>query len=182
MPRTYETLNPEIIISAQNGSIDDFEIIVYHYEKPVFNFIYRMVGNSIDSADLTQETFIKLYLNLHRYNTEKKFSTWLFTIVQRTVFDWLRKKKRNMELLIIDDPKKFVEPAEMKREEGFASRIDVNEAFSHLKDNYKSVLMLYYWQGYNHKEIAEILHRPMNTVKTLMRRAKQALKNEIGIY
>lgn len=181
MQSKYVAINPEIIISAQNGSIDDFENIVSHYEKPVFNFIYRMVGNAVDSADLTQEVFIKLYLNLHRYDPEKKFSTWLFTIVQRTVFDWLRKKRRNKEVLIVDDPKRFVEPAQ-EREENVAHKIDVEKAFKHLKENYKAVLMLYYWQGYNHQEIGEILHRPMNTIKTLMRRAKQAFKQAIGTY
>ncbi len=181
MQSKYVAINPEIIISAQNGNIEDFENIVIHYEKPVFNFIYRMVGNAVDSADLTQEVFIKLYLNLHRYDPGKKFSTWLFTIVQRTVFDWLRKKRRNKEILIVDDPKKFVEPNDEK-DENFANRIDVEKAFSHLKENYRAVLMLYYWQGYNHQEIADIMHRPMNTIKTLMRRAKQAFKQEIGTY
>ncbi len=181
MQSKYVAINPEIIISAQNGNIDDFENIVSYYEKPVFNFIYRMVGNAVDSADLTQEVFIKLYLNLHRYDPEKKFSTWLFTIVQRTVFDWLRKKRRSTELLVVDDPKKFVEPA-AEKDHNFANKIDVEKAFSHLKEKYKAVLMLYYWQGYNHQEIADILHRPMNTIKTLMRRAKQAFKQEIGTY
>ncbi len=173
-------IEPEVIVSAQKGNIADFEKIVSAYLGPVYNFIYRMVRSQADASDLAQESFIKLYLNIKRYDTKRKFSTWLFTIVQRTVYDWLRHKKRNREILIIDNPERNFNPAD--KQDNVGERMDIDKALSGMKSIYKMVLLLYYFEGYNYREIAEILEKPINTIKTLLRRAKKDFRYQLGIY
>src|SRR5258708_26465130 len=76
-------LRPEALVEqCQAGSRDAFALLVEHYQKRLFNYLCRLTGNSHDAEDLTQETFLKVYRSLHRFNSGQGFSTWLFTIAK----------------------------------------------------------------------------------------------------
>ena len=82
----------------KKGQTKAFEEILSFYEKAIFNHLYRLSQNRDDAADLTQETFIKLYKNRKSVDLDKKFSSWLYKIATNCFYDWLRKKKRKPEL------------------------------------------------------------------------------------
>lgn len=170
------TIHPKILLLAKAGDMKAFEHIVKSYFHPLYSYIYHMVGNKEETADLMQESFIKVYTHLKDYDPQKKFSTWLFTIVQRTVYDWLRKKRRTKEIFTFDQNHQLELSS---KNEDLSEKMDIKEAFSHLAPEYKEVLFLYFWEGYSYKEIALLLHKPMNTVKTLLKRAKEKLRKEM---
>lgn len=173
----HVSIDPKILLLAKEGDMKAFEHIVKSYFHPLYSYIYHMVENKEETADLVQESFIKVYIHFQTYDPEKKFSTWLFTIVQRTVYDWLRKKRRAREILMFDSQKQFSELSSKKEDLG--ERMDIQEAFSHLAPEYKEVVFLYFWEGYSYKEISQLLHKKLNTVKTLLKRAKEKLREEM---
>lgn len=183
--RKKATIEKEILLRARDGDQEAFEHIVYTYERPIFSFIYRLIGgHRDDAAELTQEAFLKLYQSMGNYNPEKEFSAWLFTIARNTVYDRLRKKQRQKEYYDIDDPENPKDLPDNRESVRSMSRrveekLDIEEALSHVKTNYREILLLYYWQEYTYEEIATILGIPVNTVKTHIRRAKLAVLKEL---
>src|SRR5437016_4932807 len=92
-------LRPEALVEqCKAGSLEAFALLVEHYQKRLFNYLCRLTGNSHDAEDLTQETFLKVYRSLHRFNSGQGFSTWLFTIAKRTAYNHFRSAKHPQEL------------------------------------------------------------------------------------
>jgi len=168
--------------AAIQGDVRAFEKIVTAYEKPLFSFIYKMVRTREDSADLTQETFVKVYLHISDYDPSRPFSTWIFSIAKYTTYDWLRKKqKRQGTLYIIDktDSPYVPEYKSGKEFEMIANKMDISQALEKLQPHYRRVLSLFYFEEYSYKQIAQQLDKPINTIKTLLYRAKRALRREL---
>ena len=104
-----EEIDKKILIAAKNKDLRAFEVILSHYERAIFNYIFRLVNHRQDAEDLTQETFIKVYTRLSSIDPEKNFRAWLYEIATNTTRDWFRKKTGRPELLIIDDPESSFE-------------------------------------------------------------------------
>jgi RNA polymerase sigma-70 factor (ECF subfamily) len=81
------------IIQAQHGNDDAFTNLVETYQKPVYNLCYRMLGESEAAEDAAQETFLKAYQNLSRYDRERSFATWLLSIAAHYCIDRLRRRR-----------------------------------------------------------------------------------------
>lgn len=171
----------ELLNQAKTGNPEAFEKLLFIYEKPIYNYLYRLTGRREDAEDLTQKTFIKLYKSLHLINPDKSFKSWLYKIAANTAYDWFRKKKRLREIALPEDNclNETIEPdpAYYRIEAGY----DLGKALSAIKPAYKSILLLYYKDCLSYEEIADSLSLPVNTVKTHLRRAKQELKNELMI-
>ena len=88
-----EITDKQLIDDYLNGNDAAFALLVQRQINPVYNFVYRLVRNTQDAEDITQETFVKMWKNLKRYNQDQNFKTWLFTIARNTAIDSLRKKK-----------------------------------------------------------------------------------------
>src|SRR2546421_6986771 len=84
-----------LVQECKAGSREAFSALVEHYQKRLFNFLCHLTGNAHDAEDLTQETFLKVYHNIHRFNSTHAFGTWLFTIAKRTAYNHFRKNKRS---------------------------------------------------------------------------------------
>ena len=78
---------------AQQGDAAAFEALVTAHEKMVYNLVYRMVGNTEDAQDISQEVFLKAYRYLARFNRQASFSTWIYQIAVNTAIDELRRRK-----------------------------------------------------------------------------------------
>lgn len=171
----------EQLAGAGAGDIESFEEILFAYEKRIFNYIFSIVRQKQDTEDLTQETFIKVFKNLKLVDPTSNFKAWLFRIATNTAYDWFRKKGRQPELLIIDDPESGFETID----ENFSYRNiesakDLEDALNSLKPAHRVVLLLFYRQGFSYGEISSILSLPLNTVKTYLHRGKKALKETLA--
>jgi RNA polymerase sigma-70 factor (ECF subfamily) len=179
----------EIFTSAQNGNLFAFNELLFLYEKEIFGYIYRLVRQKQDSEDLTQEIFIKVYKNIKSVESEKNFRAWLYKIATNTVYDFWRKKMGKVEISF-DKLETFAFTNNEQNhglETNYAylpsvnmdSAREVEMALANIKPIYKAVLLLFYKEDLSYKEIAKILEKPINTVKTYIRRAKKALKDEL---
>ena len=158
-----------------------FEQLLYAYEKRIFNYILRLIQHKEDAEDITQETFLKVYKNLHKFDQNKNFKTWLYTIATNTTYDWLRRKKTRRELFVIDDPESNFETIdEFDAYKEVEDKEVVEQALQCIKPLYKSILLMYYKDELTYEEIAHHLRIPLNTVKTHLFRAKRALKEKIA--
>ena len=173
----------KIIQEYLDGSEAAFSDLVKKYLKPVYNFVYRLAYDRDTAEDLTQETFLKVWKNLERYNPEKNFKTWLFTIAKNTAFDYLKKKKEipfsrftdeegeNWLENVMDED---VLPDEILARSDLAEGLE--KILEKLPPHYRAILLLHYKEDFTLHEIAEILGEPYNTVKSRHQRGLVKLK------
>jgi len=174
----------EIVALAKRGNLAAFEQLLLLYEKPVFNYLLRLVNHWQDAQDITQETFLKVYKNLRILKPDTSPKAWIFTIATNTAYDWLRKKRKSRELSL--GSLEYIETIDYdrsyKKVEEYQQTQQLVKVMAALKPRYRTVLLLYYQQELRYGEIAQALSLPINTVKTCLRRAKQALKQEWRHY
>lgn len=175
-------LDSKILIAAQKGNLKAFDIIVNFYQTAIYNHLYRLTGSKDDAADLTQDTFIKLYKTRERIRSEDNFRSYLYKIATNTAYDWLKKKKRHPEDLIIDNEDQDFETIEAKQSYYKVEDLELiglDMAMAKIKPIYKSLLLLYYQQGFTYEEISGITGQPLNTIKVNLHRAKKELLKNI---
>lgn len=168
----------DLITGTLAGRGEDFEVLVGRYERAVYNLALRMLRNSEDAKDATQEAFFKAFRSLRTFKTGAKFSTWILAIAYNASCDRLSKRRRlsTSELPERADPGPG--PAEQAEREDEAGRL--RHAIDQLPDKYRAVITLYHLQGKQYDEIATILGVPMGTVKTHLFRAKDLLRKRLN--
>lgn len=139
------------------------------YSKPIYNTIFRMVNNREDVADLMQETFIKAFKSINQFNEKSELSTWLYRIAFTTTVNFLNAKK-NIWLTEVSDFPEKEEALEIPNIQ------PVLLALKELPEGCRVVFNLHYIEGYQHKEIANILSISESTSKSQLNRAKKLLK------
>jgi RNA polymerase sigma-70 factor (ECF subfamily) len=175
----------EIIEQYKAGDLEAFKFLVLKYTSHIYNFTARLTDRE-NALDITQETFIKAWKSLHKFDVNKaSFKTWLFTIAKNTTTDFLRKKKistftdiedkdadESFENSIVDEDLLPDKIAEKMEDAEF-----LNETLAKLSKNENEILVLHYQEGLTFDEIGKILGEPLNTVKSKHRRALAKLRN-----
>ena len=167
-----------LIRSALEGSQSAYARLMSLHKLRVYNLILGMVGNEEDAADLTQETFVKAFRSLHRFNPDYPFRPWVVRIASNCCMDFFRQKK--YETVSIEDLE-IVEPAVEpgKRFERERSTIRIEEAIQTLPGNLRAAILLRCKEGLSYQEISDVLEIPMGTVKTWIKRAREILKSTL---
>lgn len=168
-----------LIRSALEGSQSAYARLMSLHKLRVYNLILGMVGNKEDAADLTQETFIKAFRSLHRFNPDYPFRSWVVRIASNCCMDFFRQKK--YETVSIEDIE-IAEPVAGpdKKFETKRATIRLEEAIQTLPENLRAAILLRCKEGLSYQEISEVLDVPMGTVKTWIRRAREILKSTLG--
>ena len=170
-------LEPEVIKQAQKGDTEAFTQMVEAYQRPVFNLCYRMLGEHEEAEDAAQETFLRAYDNLKRYDEERSFSTWILSIAAHYCIDQLRKRRLtflsmdSFPNLDIPDAKPGPEAAYHRHEE----QQRVQALLKALNPQDRGAVVLYYWYDFSYDEIAESLSLTVSAVKSRLHRARLAL-------
>ena len=150
------------------------------YVNAMFQISVRMLNNRVDAEDILQDSFIKAFKNLKQFKYESSFGAWLKKIVINNCINHLKKRKLNW--VTIEDVK--IEMADEKTENSISNlpKIElVKEKIKELPDGFRVVLTLYLLEGYDHKEISQILNISESTSKTQYHRAKIKLKQLIKV-
>jgi len=160
---------------ASEGDHQAFEHLFARYKEAIMRLFEQRLGESDTADDLLQETFIKVYLHLEDYSASYTFGQWVYTIARNTLVDHMRRK---VEGVPIDD--RFCAPAAMTPtpEESVIigqTRAHFESSLSELSEDYRRIIEMRYIDEYSYEEIAEKLGKPLNTVKTQIRRAKAAV-------
>lgn len=166
------------IEKARHGDDNAFGLLVEAYQKPVFSLCYRMLGNSKDAEDAAQESFIRAYQNLKRYDPDRSFATWLLSIASHYCID--RMRKRRLATVSTDAiPAEIIADRnapnpEKKYREGERDLL-IQQILSNLKPVDRAAVTLRYWHEYSEVEIAETLDLTVSAVKSRLYRSRLAL-------
>lgn len=173
----------EELVSLSLKDKDAFWILVKRYEDKLSRYIKRISlikGDSLE--DLLQEIFIKVYINLNAFNTDLKFSSWIYRIAHNETISFVRKNKKHEQNISIDEGDLEIIISEIFiEEEHFNKELfqKLNEAIFELEDKYREAIVLKFIENKSYEEISDILEKPTNTIGTLINRAKQKLKNNL---
>lgn len=166
----------QLVLAIQQGDISAYELLVKRYQRGLYFFVLRILHDEAAAADVVQDSLIKVYQLIESIDVSRKFSTFLFEIAKNASISLLRKKKQTISLEItgdIEDDESFIE--QYLRQDMFNQ---VKRCVQLLPRKYKMVLTLYYFDDLSYEEISKKLKIPINTVRTHLKRAKEAFKKE----
>jgi RNA polymerase sigma-70 factor (ECF subfamily) len=164
----------ELACRARQGCAASFEQLLRRFQTPLLHFLRRR-GFSADAEDLTQETFLRAYENLHRYNRRWAFSTWLFTIARRTSLNHRRRTRPTADTRMIEAAL-AASPAPLETMAAAESRRRLwDRAAAVLSEEQTTALWLHYVEEMPAGEIARVLGRSWASVKVLLFRARKRL-------
>jgi RNA polymerase sigma-70 factor (ECF subfamily) len=169
---------------AQEGDQDAFTQLVETYQNPVYNMCYRMLGTPQAAEDAAQESFWRAYKNLHRYDNQRPFATWLLSIAAHYCIDQQRRKRLpslDLDEIIefsVEDP--APNPERQAVEVEFSE--DVQRQLSQLSESDRAVLVLRYWHELSEEEISETLSITKSAVKSRLHRARQHMAEQWSGY
>jgi len=146
------------------------------YYRAMYNTSLRIVGNSVDAEDIMQESFLDAFQKLDKYAEEGSFGGWLKRIVVNNSIDYVNKNKLHTEF---QDHMEIVETENTDFEEKEIRLKDIKDALGKIKDEYRIIISLYLFEGYDHDEISEILKISYNLSRTRYSRAKSKLVKQI---
>jgi RNA polymerase sigma-70 factor (ECF subfamily) len=183
----------DLIALARKGSEKAYRELLDRYQRPVFSLVYRMVRDRELAEDLSQETFIKVFNHLDRYNPSYKFSSWIFKIASNLAIDALRKKElktvsidgsRHAETAEeVESSRITVESGDENPEERLEAKElgqEIEQAIGGLRSEYRTAILLRHVEGRPYEEIAEIMGIPLGTVKTYIHRARGELRETLA--
>jgi len=168
------------ILQAKNGSDEAFTYIVETYQTPVYNLCYRMLGHAESAEDAAQETFLRAYQHLHRYDINRSFATWLLSIAAHYCIDRMRKRKLPVFSVDEDEETTFEIPdldaiqPEKETVRG-EQRQQVHSLIQTLDSTDRAAIVMRYWYDFSEKEIAESLNLTVSAVKSRLHRARKQL-------
>ena len=172
----------QLLLHYRSGDEDGFNELIERYRGPLFTVILRMVGDRGDAEDIFQETFYRVIRHRERFDAERKFSTWLYSIAVNLCRDYLRKGKRSLispreELPDAPGPEN-PETDSWRREIGSA----VESALAKLPFEQREVFLLREYGDMSFKEIAELTQSNLNTVLGRMHVAIRKLRAELSAF
>lgn len=158
------------IQEGKEGCISAFEFIIERFKNRIFTVCYRIIGNIEDAKDISQDTFIEIFMKLKTLHDPRKFSVWIYKIAVNKSINFLRKRSR---VLIFSNADSFVTE---EKNRDITKRDTINFLLSRLTPDYRTVLVLFYIEGKTAREIASILDITESAVKMRLKRAREKLK------
>ncbi|MBK6428387.1 MAG: sigma-70 family RNA polymerase sigma factor [Blastocatellia bacterium] len=180
----------ELVAAARDGDELAFQEVVRRYRTPITNFVYRMLNDYEMAVDLAQETFVRVYTSIGRYEANFSFSTYIYRIASNLAISEIRKRKRRRvvsffsvfqsddgEMLEHDpaDTRQLAEDALLEDER----RLAVTKAIATLPEKYRSALVLRDIEDHSYEQIAQILDLSEGTVKSRINRARNLLREKL---
>lgn len=179
----------KLVQRAKKNESRAFETLLKKYRKSVYYMLLKMVNNSDDAEDLTQEAFAKAFNSLHKFDSKYAFSTWLFRIATNNCIDFIRKKR--IQTVSIDTT--------YSNDDGDSMTFDIRDtalspdeimlkkqrkeylkkAVDRLPAKYKRLVELRYFKEFSYDEVAKELELPLGTVKAQLFRARELLSQEL---
>ena len=183
----------QLVILCRRGDERAARELVDRFQRPVFSIIFRMVRDREKAEDLAQETFVRTFNNLDRYDRSYKFSSWLFKIAYNLTVDHLRRKELKTVSIhgspdaVTTDQQEATSVTLESTEEAPDERLEsielagrLEESIGKLREEYRTAILLRHVEGRAYEEIAEIMDIPLGTVKTYIFRARRQLREDLS--
>lgn len=170
----------DLIRKARRGDVEAYNLLISRWEKRVYNYLLRIVGDREEALDLSQDVFLKAYQNLRRLEDPSRFAPWLFRIAHNEAFSSFRRRKP------VTDATAEAEAAgdaiAMRAAAAFPIELSlaVTAALGKLNEEQREAVILKIYQGFKFEEMAEILSCPVSTVKSRLYTALDLLKTQLA--
>ena len=181
----------ELLAELRAGSQQAFASLLAAFERPIYNFLCRLLEDPEDAPDVAQEVFLKVFRNIRNFRGECSLKTWLYRITVNEAFNrrrWFaRHRRREIPLEereegspsladSLSDPRENQYEQLLRRERIQA----VERALGEIQDTFRVVVVMRDIEGLSYEEIAEILQTPLGTVKSRILRGREALKQKLA--
>lgn len=181
-PAQIASGNADLVTSAQKGEEWAFEALFAQHKQRVYALCLRMIGNTADAEELTQEAFLQVFRKIQTFRGHSAFSTWLHRVAVNTVL--MRLRKKNVNEVSLEDSTRQEEFEEAPREygapdlalTGTIDRVNLKRAMAMLPVGYRQAFVLHDVQGYEHNEIAALLGCSIGNSKSQLHKARARLR------
>ncbi len=171
-----------MVDAIAHGDPEAFEAFVKRYQGPLLNFIGRFLGDRGAAEDLTQEVFLRVYEAAHRFQERGRVSSWVFKIAYNLSVNELKRRERLRRYLGEAPPAEtvFAVPMQADSASDYELQEAVASALGELSDNQRAALLLRVREGLSYREIAEALDLSVQSVDSLIFRARRHMKEALG--
>ena len=176
MEEYYRNIHQDIIDKCKNKDREAQFHLYKLYSKSMYNTCLRITGNTAEAEDIIQEAFLSAFSKLYSYNGKVSFGSWLKKIVINRSLDSLKKNKK----FVFEEVTEDYQEDETTENDIKITPQQLKYALDELHENYRIIFNLYYLEGYDHEEIAEILNISSGTSRVQLLRAKNKLKTIIS--
>lgn len=181
----------ELMLAVCNGDHNAYQAIVKKHLQPISHYAFRMLGNSKDTEEISQETFLRLWLNAARWDSSKaNLSTWLHRIAHNLCIDYSRRHRHTLmqsETHTQKDVEDYSTELAAQQVIDTGASIDAHAvtrklqlALQELPESQSSALMLCHYQGFSNKEAAAIMDISVKALESAIARAKRALRKRLS--
>ncbi len=164
---------------VQNGDIKAFKTLVERYEPKMLRYAKRFVFGYEDAQDAVQDIFIKAYRNIKSFDTDRRFSPWIYRIAHNELINLIKKKGRE-PVSFFDPDTLFPHPATESTPQNDLEEKQLRQALDHLlgklDPKYREPLILYHFENMDYQQIADIMHIPSSTVGIRLKRGRDQLR------
>jgi RNA polymerase sigma-70 factor, ECF subfamily len=175
----------DLLLRYVRGQTEAFDVLIYRYERELFGYLRRYLGDNALAEDVFQNTFLQLHLKSSHYEPGRPVRPWLYTIATNQAIDALRRNGRHQaasldverdnpgegESQTLMEMLESREPGPLDRAHGQEWRQRVRASVELLPDFLRQVLLLAYYQGMKYRDIADVLGIPVGTVKSRLHAA-----------
>ncbi|MCD6092332.1 MAG: sigma-70 family RNA polymerase sigma factor [Bacteroidales bacterium] len=172
----YRDIHHQLIAACKKGEQKAQMEIYQLYYKAMYNSALRILKNQADAEDVMQDSFLNAFTRIQLYREEGSFGGWLKRIVINNAMDFIRKQKPTNEL---DESQILLTDEEGDYIENDCRLEDIKEAMKIIKQEYRIIISLYLFEGYDHEEIATIQNITYGLSRTRYSRARQSLLKAI---
>ncbi|HEV2386572.1 MAG TPA: sigma-70 family RNA polymerase sigma factor [Candidatus Acidoferrales bacterium] len=159
-----------LVEEAAGGNAEAFTLLVWRWQRPLYNFLLRLTGDREQARDISQETFLRAYTRLKDLREKEKFASWLFRIAVNLHWSQVRARQPGSECEP-DGVESSEAPAEARERQ-----LTVRELIVRLPAKQREVLLLKVYHGFRFDEIASILDCPESTVKSRLYKAFELIR------
>ncbi len=169
---------PILVDRCLSGHQPAFGQLIDRFRGQVFGLCYRMLGQREDAEDATQETFLRVVRNLHRWDPERAFEPWLLTIAGNRCRTRLAKRMRHPNMMSLDYP---IEDQSTELAQAKLLNEEIDLALQTVRAEYREAFLMFHKREMSYAEIARSLKIPLGTVKTWVHRARRELISRLRI-
>ena len=179
------TPNPDLLLArrAAAGHPEAWDELIEKYGRRLYNLAYHFAGSAEEAEDVTQEIFLRLYQNLHRYTGEAPLAAWALRLSRNLCIDHYRRMRRDQRSFAVPDEILEQMPAAGDLQEELQRREELRAvygALAELPEESAEVVLLRDLQGWTMDEIAVYLGVPLGTIKSRLHRARLGVAERVG--
>jgi RNA polymerase sigma-70 factor (ECF subfamily) len=184
----------ELVLLCQEKDPSAFELLVKRHQRAVYNLLYQLAPDWNNTADLTQEVFIRAWRSIHNLRNPRAFKSWLNQIATNLFYDELRKRPKQFNTISMDEPMDSEDGDSPTRDIADTSALPdecvqrqelaqaIREAMAQLPEQFRVAIILRELQGLSYEEIALLTHSEMGTVKSRIARGRTKIQEMLKPY